>query len=214
MKPMFGSFVHVRISLPFVCLLFGLPTGVGAQTAPLPTKVGVIDIQGAIARTKEGRKAAAQLQIRWYPNSTELQKKKSEISALTEQLKKSSNTMSEENKNQLVQEIEQKTKILNRDTEDARMDFQQDSDKLLSEFGQRMMVVIDKYARDNGYAVILDISSQFNSQQTPVVYYAPADITDAIVPLYDKNWAATGPAASGAEGVAGVAPKPAEPAKE
>jgi len=214
MKQIVWSFVHVRISLPFVCLLFGLPAGAGAQTAPSPTTVGVVDIQGAIARTKEGRKAAAQLQIRWDPKSTDLRKKQSEISALTEQLKQSSNTMSEEDKKKLVQEIEQRTKILNRDTEDARTDFQQDSDKLLSEFGQRMMVVIDKYARDNGYAVILDISSQFNSQQTPVVYYAPADITDAIVLLYDKNTAATAPAASGAEGDARVAPKPAAPARK
>ena len=212
MRQILRSFVHVRISLPFVCLLFGLPTG--AQSAPLPTKVGVIDLQGAIARTKEGRKAAAQLQIRYDPKGRDLQTKQSEISALTEQLKKSSNTMSEENKKKLVQEIEQKTKILNRDTEDARTDFQQDSDKLLREFGQRMMVVIDKYARDNGYAVILDISSQFNSQQTPVVYYAPADITDAIVLLYDKNTAATAPAAIGAEGVAPAAPNPAAPAKQ
>ncbi len=201
----------MRMSPAFVCLLFGLATGAGAQTAPTPTKVGVIDMQGAIARTQEGQKAAAELQARYDPKSKDLQKKQSEITALTEQLKKGSNTMSEEAKNKLIQEIDQKTKILNRDSEDARTDFQQDSDKIINELGQRIMVVVDKYARDNGYAVILDVSSQ----QTSVLYATTSvDITDAIVTLYDKNAAASTPAASGAEGAAPAAPKPATPAKQ
>jgi len=73
---------------------------------------------------------------------------------------------------------------LNRDTEDAQADFEQDQNRILQELGQRMMVVIGKYARDNGYALILDVSSP----QTPVLYAANGiDITSDIVALYDKN---------------------------
>ena len=190
----------MRIFLPFSCLLLAIAAGAGAQTAPAPTKVGVIDIQDAIMSTKEGQKAATELQGRYDPRRKELEKKQAEIAALRDQYTKGSNTMSEDAKAKLTLDIDQKTKVLNRDTEDASADFQQDSDKLLNDLGQRFMAVVDKYARDNGYAVLLDVGSQ----QTAVVWATNgANIKDDIVALYDKNTADTAPAA----------PKPATPAK-
>jgi outer membrane protein len=190
----------MRIFLPFVCLLLALAAGAGAQTAPVPTKVGVIDIQDAIMSTREGQKAAAELQSRYDPKRKDLEKKQADIAALSDQYTKGSNTMSEEAKAKLTLDIDQKTKVLNRDREDAAADFQQDSDKILNELGQRFMAVLDKYARDNGYAVLLDVGAQ----QTAVVWATNgANIKDDIVALYDKNTADLAPAAS----------KPATPAK-
>jgi outer membrane protein len=58
-----------------------------------------------------------------------------------------------------------------------------------------MMAVIEKYAKDNGYSVILDVSSQ----STPVLYASSAiDITQDIIALYDKTPAPAPPAAPGA----------------
>lgn len=152
--------------------------------SPAPTKVGIINIQQAILSTKDGQKAADELQQRYEPKRKELEQKQNEINALRDQLNKGSNTMSEEARQALIRQIDQKTRALNRDTEDAQADFEQDQNRILQELGQRMMVVIGKYARDNGYALILDVSSP----QTPVLYAANGiDITSDIVALYDKN---------------------------
>ncbi len=152
--------------------------------APPPTKVGIINIQAAIIGTQEGQKAAADLQARYEPIRKELEKKQNEIQALRDQLARGANTMSEEAKEALRREIDQKTRAWNRDTEDASADFQADQQKILQSFFERMQVVIDKYARDNGYALILDISSE----QSPVVYATNAiDITNDIIALYDKS---------------------------
>ena len=62
---------------------------------------------------------------------------------------------------------------------------------MVSELGEKMMAVIDKYARDNGFVLILDVGAQ----QNPVLYASNSiDITSDIVALYDKNapGAATG----------------------
>lgn len=156
--------------------------GPGSQT--VPTKVGIINIQQAILSTRDGQKAANDLQQRYEPKRKELEQKQNEINALREQLNRGSNTMSEEARQALMRQIDQKTRALNRDTEDAQADFEQDQNRILQELGQRMMVVIGKYARDNGYALILDVSSP----QTPVLYAANGiDITSDIVALYDKN---------------------------
>ena len=83
-----------------------------------------------------------------------------------------------------MRDIDQLTKALGRDTEDAQADFDQQQQKVLQELGGRLMAVIDKYARDNGYSLILDVSTQPN----PVLYISNnIDITSEIVALYDKN---------------------------
>ena len=44
--------------------------------------------------------------------------------------------------------------------------------------------MIEKYSRDNGITMVLDVSSQ----QTPVLYASPSvDITKEIIEMYDKN---------------------------
>jgi len=180
-------------------MLCGLAAALCAQTQP--TKVGIIHIQNAIISTKDGQQAASELQNKFEPKRKELEKKQSEINALQEQLRKGANTLSEEARQKLMREIDAKTRNLNRDTEDAQSEFDQEQQKILQELGGRLMQVIDKYARDNGFALILDISSP----QTPVLYAANSiDITQAIVELYDKN----APSATAA-----AAPKPAAPAK-
>jgi outer membrane protein len=75
---------------------------------------------------------------------------------------------------------------------------------VLQGLGQRMMAVIEKYAKDNGYSMILDVSNP----NTPVLYASSGiDITQDIVSLYDKT--STGGAAA-PTGTA--APAPGTPA--
>lgn len=189
-------------------LVLGLIAIAGAQPAAQPNKVGIIDMQGALGSTQEGQKAFGELQARYEPRRKELEKKQSEIAALQDQRSRGSNTMSQEAKDAIARDIDQRTKALNRETEDAQADYQQDTDKVLGELLQKVRVVIDKYSRDNGYSLILDVSSQ----QTPVVWAAnTSDITADIVALYDKNAPVAGPAAAKPP----AAPKPAvAPAKK
>jgi outer membrane protein len=74
--------------------------------------------------------------------------------------------------------------MLNRDTDDARAELDQEEQKTMGQLFSRVQVVIDKYAKENGFTLILDISSP----QTPVLYRSEAiDITKDIVELYDKS---------------------------
>ncbi|MEO7650077.1 MAG: OmpH family outer membrane protein [Bryobacteraceae bacterium] len=162
-------------------LVLGLSLAVYAQT---PTKVGIIHIQNAIVSTKDGQKAFNELQGRFAPKKVNLEKKQQELEARKAQLAKGANTMANDQKERLMRDIDQGTKSLNRDTEDAQAELDQEQGKVMQELGQRMMAVIDKYAKDNGYSLILDVSSQ----QTPVLYAANGiDITNDIVGMYDKN---------------------------
>lgn len=173
-----------------LCLAVALTAAVApAQSAP--TKVGVINIQAALVNTADGKKAAAELEAKRAPKTKELEKQQTEIRSLQDQLNRGGNAMSESAKADLMRNIDEKTKKFNRALEDANAQWEQDQQSVLRDLGQRMMVVIDKYAKDNGFSVILDVSNP----NTPVLYASNTiDITKDIIDLYDKN-ATTTPAA-------------------
>jgi outer membrane protein len=187
-------------------VLIATAMSAGLAMAQAPTKVGIIHVQQAILSTRDGQKAAAELTGRFDPKRKEIDAKQSEIAALQQELSKGSNTMAEAKRNDLQRTITSKTTSLNRFAQDAEEEFQAERNKVLNELGQKLLVVIDKYARDNAYSLILDVSSQ----ETPVLFAASGvDITKEIVDLYDKNAPSTIPPAPGAaKPPASAAPKP------
>jgi outer membrane protein len=183
------------------------------ESTPTPTKVGVIQIQAALAATKEGQKAAAELETKMAPRKKELEAKQNEIKDLQERLQRGGNTLSDSAKEDLTRNIDTKTKSYNREIEDAQAELQEEQQKVVNALGQKMMAVIDKYAQQNSFAVILDVSNQ----NTPVLYASNAvDITKDIIDIYDKTVftptpAARAPAAAPRPAPA-AAPRPAAPA--
>ncbi len=175
--------MHYRvIALSMAALAAGYVTPAFGQAAA-PARVGVIDIQGALIGTKEGQKAVSELQARQGPRQKDLAKKQGDIKSLQDSLSKGTG-LSEQTKQELARTIDVKTKQFNRDLDDARAEAEQDEKKILNSLGQRMMAVIDKYARDNGYTVVLDVSNP----QTPVLFAANSvNITKEVVDLYDKS---------------------------
>ena len=179
--------------------------------AEAQTKVAVINIQAAIVNTKEGKKAAEELDTRMAPRKTELQKDQDQIKALQDSLQKGGSVMQQAAKEELMRNIDSKTKSYNRKLEDAQAELQAEQDKVLNELGQKMMAVIDKYSKDTGYSLVLDVSNP----QTPVLYASNTiDITQAIIEMYDKN-APAGPAPAGSAPVRPMPqPPPVAPAKK
>lgn len=194
----------------FCSVLLGASLAASAQTSA-PTKVGILNFQTALVSTSEGQKAVKELEAKSAPKKKELEKLQSEIAALRDQLNKMSSVGSEEQKRKLMGDIDQRTKSFNRQVEDAQAELDQDQNRLLNELAGRMLAVLDKYAKDNGYSVILDVSSQ----QTPVLFAANSvDVTRDVVELYNKNapGAAAAPAPGATKPAAPTAPSVVKPA--
>lgn len=182
------------------------PAAAPAAASAPPTKVAVIQIQAALAATKEGQKAAADLEVKLSPRKKDLDGKQAEIKDLQERLQRGGNTLSDSAKEDLTRNIDTKTKSYNRELEDAQAELEQEQQKVVGTLGQKMMAVIDKYAQQNGFAIVLDVSSQ----NTPVLYASnTVDITKEVIDLYDKTvfTPTAAPATSG-----GAAARPAPPA--
>jgi len=189
-----------------LALLAALAPLAAAQSAA-PNKVGVIQIQAALVATRDGQKAAKELEDKMAPRKKELDGKQAEIRDLQERLQKGGNTLSDGAKEELTRNIDTKTKSFNRQVEDAQAELETQQRGVLNQLGQKMMQVIDKYAQANGFSVILDVSNQ----NTPVLYASnTVDITKEIVELYDKtNFSASTAPAGAPAAPAAAAPKPA-----
>ena len=154
-----------------------------ALPGPAATKIAIINIQSAILNTKDGQKAAADVQAKFNPRKTELDKKRSEVEALQEQLRKGSATMSEEAQERLRKDIEAGNKEMTRRTQDMNDDLEQDQSRIMQDLGGKMMKIVEEYATQNAYAVVLDVSNP----QTDVLWAAAStNITPDIVRLYDQ----------------------------
>lgn len=178
---------------------FSLTYAFAAWGQTSSSKIAIINFQEAITSTQEGQKVARDLQTKYKPAQDRIAAKRQEVDALRDQLRKGANTMSQEAQAKLARDIQTQERRLQRDLEDAQADFNQEQQQRLGEIYQKMMTIVDKQALENGYTVVLDISSP----QSPVISAAnEANITSEVIKIYD----AENPVAS-----ASAAPAPSTP---
>ena len=191
---------------PAILAVAILCSGAAGFAQETTSKVAIINIQEAIARSSDGQAAATKLQTEFGPTREKLTKLQAEVGELQTKLRNGS-VLSDEARTRMMRELDDKTKQFNRENEDATASFQQAEQDAINEIGRKMMGIIDEYAKTNKYSMILDVSSP----QTPVLYADSAiDITPAVIELYNQANAA--PAASTAPAAAPSAAPAAAPA--
>ncbi len=148
-------------------------------------RVAILSIQEAVSRTQEGQKLANDMQTKYKPTQDALQKKRNDVATLRDQLNKGANTMSDEAKRTIIREIQTKERDLQRDTEDAQADFNRELQQYQQEMLNKVITVTDKYAKEKGFSIVLDISSP----QSPVFYAVnEINITNDVIRLYDQEY--------------------------
>ena len=198
--------MKIRAAVPVVAALLITPAVWGQAGAAVSAsgKVGVINVQAAIAGTAEGKQAVAQLQSQFAPRTSELQNMQKQIEDVRSRLQTGETTLSDEEKARLTREGDQLTRSFQRKQQEFQDDSNDAQQDLINRIGRKMIEVLDKYAKDNGYSVVLDTSSQ----QTPVIYAAnQVDVTQEIVRLYDQSY----PVKAGAGAASTTPSKPAAP---
>jgi outer membrane protein len=183
-----------------------------ASAGPVPTKIGVVNIQQAIGESAEGKKEIDALQQKFNPKQVELKGMNDELENLKKQYQAQSDKLSDDEKSSKAKAIDSKQKALQRNYEDAQAEFQQSEQEVINRIGAKMLTVLEKYANTNGYAVVLDVS---NPQTSPVLWATQGTvITKELVDAYDAANPVAASAAKPATGAAGTRPatSPARPA--
>src|SRR5579872_1632974 len=187
-----------------------------ANTAPDPapvagsTKLGTINIEQAIFASNEGQRDFDALSKKLEPKQTELKNLNDEVESLKKQLNTGGDKLSEDSRNNLVKQIEQKQKSLERSVQDARDDAQNQQNEIAQRILQKMAPVIVKYATDKGFGMIVDTSNPW--PQGPVLWAAPSvDITKTVVDAYNVQSGVPAPAKPATRPATGTTTKPGAP---
>ena len=127
---------------------------------------------------------------------------------MKKQLQAQGDKLSDEERTTRVKTLEVKQKSLQRNYEDAQNEFQQAEQEVVNRIGGKMLTVLEKYAKANGYAVVLDVSNP----QTPVLWASQGtNITKELVDAFNAESPVAAPPAKPAAAAKAPpsAPRPA-----
>ena len=178
-----------------------------AATAPSdgPVRVAVIAFQAAVAQTNEGQRDFADLEKKYDPKRQQLKALSDEIDTLTKQLQTQGPNLSEAEQQSRARTIDEKKKQLDRSSQDAQSDFQQEMQETFNKVAAKVYDVMQAYAQLRGYTMVLDVSQQ----QSPVLFAAnDLNITKDVVDAYNQKSGIPAPPATPATSSVPDAPKP------
>jgi outer membrane protein len=201
-----SRYLGTLAALAMFCLapVRGIHAQGAAAAAAAPSKIAVINIRNAIVATAEGKVAQAQLQSQFAPKQNELQSLQKQIEDLQRRMSEGARTLSDDEKAKLQREGELLSRRLQRGNDDLNEELNAAQGEIVDGIGRKMLEVLDRYARENGYTAVLDTSAQ----GSPVVYgSSQSDITQEIVRLYDQAYPV-----KNSSSAAPTAPKAASPA--
>jgi len=183
-----SRFIVRRAALATACIL---STGAAWAQSPAAAgsaasgKVGVISIRQAIVTTAEGKLASAELQSQFSSRQNEIEALNKQISDLQQRLQAGQNKLSQEEEARLRQQGQRLTQRLDRMNTEYQEDVNAAQADVIDRIGRKMVDVLDRYSRENGYVVVLDSSAQ----NTPILFASTQiDVTQDIVRLYDQAY--------------------------
>jgi outer membrane protein len=125
------------------------------------------------------------LQSQFAPRQTELTNMQKQMEDIQTRLRTGQTTLSDDEKARLSREGEQLQRTYQRRSQDAQDDFNEAQREIVDRIGRRMIDVLNKYSRDNGYSLIFDRSGQ----SSPVIFAANSvDVTQEIIRLFDQSY--------------------------
>jgi outer membrane protein len=184
------------------------PNAPGA-TAAAPagaTKIAIILFQPAVAQTNEGQRDFAEVRKKYEPKQTQLKAQSDEVDNLKKTLQTQGSTLSDSERATRLKTIDEKEKALQRSFEDAQNDFQSELNDTYQKLAEKVYGVMQSYASQNGYSLVIDASPQQNQQ--PLVLWAAqsSNITEQVIAAYNQKSGVPAPPAAPAGAGSTAAP--------
>ncbi len=189
------------------------PAAAPAAVAPqaLAAKIALINFEQVVLASNEGQTVTANTQKKYEPKKSQIETEASDVENMKKQLQALPASTPDEERASRLRAIDTKEKQLNRDAEDAQTAYNSELQEALGKVAVKINTVMQAYAQQNGYTLVLDVSSQSSN----VLYALPStNVSQAIVDAYNKQSGVAAPpppspSASRPSGAARPAAKPA-----
>lgn len=160
------------------------PAATAAAPQAIPAKVALIAFEQSVFATNEGQRAVQDVQTKYAPRKTQIDSLSNEVDSLKKQLQSAPATLSDDEKQNRLKNIDTREKQLTRDAEDAQQAYNADLQEAYAKVAQKVSVTAKNFCQQNGFTLLLDVSNQASN-----VMWANAstDVTQAIVEAYNKS---------------------------
>ena len=155
-----------------------------AAPQAVPAKVALIAFEQAVFGTNEGQRAVQDVQKKYEPKKSQIDSLAAEVDSLKKQLQSAPATLSDEERQTRLKNIDTKEKQLNRESEDATQAYQADLQEAYGKVAQKVSGVTKNYVQQNGFTLLLDVSNQASNVMWAV---QSTDVTQAVVDAYNKS---------------------------
>jgi len=144
-------------------------------------KIGMVDLQTAVASTKAGKKAKSKLEKVASKKQKELDDKVEKLKKLEEEMKKQMPLMSDGGKQDMLERYRKEGLELQQLYVDNQTYLAEQKAKVLEPILKKMGAIIHDLALSEGYTVILDRSDGM------VLYFQPStDLTPEVIKRYNQ----------------------------
>lgn len=160
------------------------PAAAAAAPQAIPAKIALIEFEQAVFLTNEGQQAVKDVQTKYAPKKAEIESLSKEVDTLKKELQAAPKTMTDEERSTKVKSIDAKEKDLNREAEDAQTAYNADLQQAFGKVAQKVSLVAKKYAADNGFTMLMNVSSQ----SSDIMWIGPnIDVTKAVADAYNAS---------------------------
>jgi Skp family chaperone for outer membrane proteins len=171
----------------------------------IPAKIALVAFEQAVFATNEGQKVVQEIQAKYKPKKDQIDTLSHEVDSLKKQLQGAPATLSDADRAAKMKEIDAKEKRLTHDAEDAQTAYNTDLQEAYGKVAAKVSVALKKYVSDNGYTLLLDVSSQ---QSNVMWANQSTDVTQAVVTAYNASSGVAAPVPSAPSAPAPAAARP------
>jgi Skp family chaperone for outer membrane proteins len=173
----------------------------------IPAKIALVAFEQAVFATNEGQRAVQDIQVKYKPKKDQIETLSTEVDSLKKQLQSAPATLSDAERATKLKAIDTKEKQLNREAEDAQTAYNTDLQEQYGKIAAKVSATLKKYVSDNGYTLLLDVSSQ---QSNVMWANQSTDVTQAVVAAYNTSSGVAAPTPTAP--AAAARPRPTTPA--
>jgi len=171
----------MMMTVTFLIMSIGMPMGYCADVA----KIGTVNFQEIFEKSTGGQAVKDQINTEGRRMEQDLKQKGEEIKALEKQLDQGAGVMSKSAREERKWEYERKIDDVKALKQKYDRKIQELQMQLVNEVRQDVLKILQDYGKKEGYLLIID---------NLTYVYAPEhiDITDAIIKLYNEQYAKSG----------------------
>lgn len=197
------------VSAPFVSAQAAAPppaaAAPAAAPAAVPAKIALVNFEQVVLASNEGQTVTLATQKKYEPKKADIEKLAADVDSMKKSLQGAASISDEERATRL-RNIDTKEKQLNRDAEDAQTAYNAEWQEALGKVAQKLAGVMRTYAQQNGYTMLLDVSSQSSN----VLWALPStDVSQAVVDAYNKQSGVPAPPPQAPSAPRATTPRPA-----